>query len=84
MSETPHETEEEEERNEEDSGDDPDDVEKILNEDDESDRRRGPRGAGVCVETETTRNLKGKNASRTWTTVEISSKPCNTEVSRRS
>ena len=88
VSEMPYEMEEEEERDEEDSGDDLDDVEKFLNEDDESDmvfgRRRGPRGAGVCVETETTRFLKRETAPRFWTTVKICSKTCNTEVSRRS
>ena len=86
VSEMPHETEEEEERDEEDGGDDLDDVDKCVSEDDESDMvlEEGPRGAGVCVETEATRNLKGETASRIWTTVEISSKPCNAEVSRRS
>ena len=89
VSEMPYEMAEEEERDGEDSCDDLDDVENFLNEDDESDMvleedRRGPRGAGVCVETETTRNLKRETAPRFWTTVKICSKPCNMEVPRRS
>ena len=60
----------------------------LNNEDDESDmvleEDEVREVVGVCVETETTRNLKRETAPRFWTTVKICSKPCNTEVPRRS
>ena len=88
MSEMPYEMEEVEERDEEDSGDDLDDVEKFLNEDDESD---------MVLEEDEVREVlasawkqkrqeisKEKLRRGFWMIVKISSKFCNTEVSRRS